>query len=156
MLPHAELEDIDGTFIRGPDVPENTRLGGQPYFSAYTVPLIGPSGDTDIQMVKDGLIRIRLFVSKDVTSVPQQAITVPSPMAFVYLSEQGLEPDWITSAIPNGVDDATTKLDRCRDISGANVTAIDTSGAFLLRYEKVRCLEGLMSRRLGADRRPAT
>lgn len=119
-----------GTFFKGPPVPSDNRLGGQPYLSAYYVPLSGPNTTGTIEMIKDGLVRVRLFVSRDVSVTPQNVFNLPPQAAMVYLSDPKSEPDWLVSA------KNSTELDRCRDISYPNVTAIEPDGVYLFRYQQ--------------------
>ena len=48
----AAITSNTGTFFKGPPVPSDNRLGGQPYLSAYYVPLSGPNTTGTIEMIK--------------------------------------------------------------------------------------------------------
>jgi len=124
-----------GLFIRGPE----SSKAGQDYFGSWTGRLEAGSAGRDgedggyLRMSRNGLIRVRLFVSSDVTATPRQSLNLPPATAFVYLTQTGqVRPRWMEEAM------RTARNDKCLDTSLANVTAVAPEGSYLLRYRQVK------------------
>jgi len=135
----AELGQSAGTFLRGPALPDFARLRGQEYDMAWNGVLEAQGNDGKtvgaqgyLKMGQDGLIRVRLMVSHDVSASASQSLNLPPAPAIVYLSDPGgAKPEWLRDSL-----DGRAVTGQCRDIAARNATSVVPAGSYLMRYSQ--------------------